>query len=51
MRPQQASVLAVFNSCGNKRETSESKEFLCELAVGVATPSEPVGSVYSENPS
>ena len=29
----------------------ESKEFKCELLVGVAAPSDPVGSVYSGNPS
>ena len=27
VRPRQASVLAVCSSCGNKRGTSESKEF------------------------
>ena len=45
MGPRQASVLAVCSSCGNKRGTSESKEFLCELIVGVAAPSDPVGSI------
>ena len=51
MRPRQASVLAVCSSCGNKRGTSESKDFKCELFIGVAAPSDPVGSIYSENPS
>ena len=27
------------------------QEFLREIVVGVAAPSDPVGSVYSENPS
>ena len=35
----------VCSSCENKRGTSESKEFYCELVVGVATPSDPVGSI------
>ena len=39
MRPRQASELAVC-SCGNKRGTRESKEL-----VGVAAPSDPVGSI------
>ena len=51
VRPWQASVLAVCSSCGNKRGTSESKEFSCELVVGVAAPSDPVGSIFSRNPS
>ena len=51
MRPRQASVLAVCSSCWNKGGTSESKEFKCELVVGVAAPSDPVGSIYSGNPS
>ena len=45
VRPRRASGLAVC-SCGNKRGTRESKEL-----VGVAAPSDPVGSVYSGNPS
>ena len=45
VRPRRASGLAVY-SCENKRGTRESKEL-----VGVAAPSDPVGSVYSENPS
>ena len=49
MRPRQASVLAVCCYYGNKRGTSESKEFKCELMVGVVTLSDPVGSVYSDN--
>ena len=36
------------SSCGNKREISESKEFYCELVVGVAAPSDPVGSILVE---
>ena len=36
------------SSCGNKRGTSESKEFWCELVVGVAAPSDPVGSSIVE---
>ena len=51
MQPRQASVLAVCSSFKNKRGSSESKEFWCELIVGVVAPSDPVGSVYSENPS
>ena len=42
-RPRRASELAVC-SCENERGTNESKEFLCELVVGVAAPSDPVGS-------
>ena len=45
VRPRRASGLVVC-SCGNKRGTRESKEL-----VGVAAPSDPVGSFYSENPS
>ena len=40
MRPRQASGLAVCCSCGNKGGTRESKEL-----VGVAAPSDPVGSI------
>ena len=43
--------LRVFVLTGTSEGTSESKEFQCELVVGVAAPSDPVGSVYSENPS
>ena len=43
VRPRQASGLAVCCSCGNKRGTRESKEL-----VGVATPSDPVGSILVE---
>ena len=39
VRPRRASELAVC-SCGNKRGTRESKEL-----VGVAAPSDPVGSI------
>ena len=40
MPPRRASGLAVCCSCGNKRGTKESKEL-----VGVAAPSDPVGSI------
>ena len=40
VRPRQASGLAVCCSCGNERETRESKEL-----VGIAAPSDPVGSI------
>ena len=43
VQPQQASGLAVCCSCGNKRGTRESKE-----PVGVAAPSDPVGSILVE---
>ena len=43
MRPRQACVLAVCYSCGNKRGTRESKEL-----VGVAAPSDPLGSILVE---
>ena len=43
MRPRQASGLAVCCSCGNKRETIESKEL-----VSVAAPSDPVRSILVE---
>ena len=37
---------------GTSEGTRESKEFKCELAfLDFAAPSDPVGSVYSENPS
>ena len=42
VRPRRASELAVC-SCGNKRGTRESKEL-----VGVAVPSDPVGSILVE---
>ena len=42
VRPRRASGLAVC-SCGNKRETRESKEL-----VRVAAPSDPVGSILVE---
>ena len=42
VRPRRASGLAVC-SCGNKRGTRESKEL-----VGVAAPSDPVGSILVE---
>ena len=42
VRPRRASGLAVC-SCGNKRGTRESKEL-----VGVAVPSDPVGSILVE---
>ena len=35
-------------SCGNKRGTSESKKFYCELVVDVAAPSDLVGSFLVE---
>ena len=43
VRPRRASGLAVCCSCGNKRGTRESKEL-----VGVAAPSDPVGSILVE---
>ena len=43
MRPRQASGLAVYCSCRNKRGTRESKEL-----VGVAAPSDPVRSILVE---
>ena len=45
VRSRRACGLAVC-SCGNKRRTRESKEL-----VGVVAPSDPVGSLYSGNPS
>ena len=42
VRPRRASGLAMC-SCGNKRGTRESKEL-----VGVAAPSDPVGSILVE---
>ena len=43
VRPRQASGLAVCFSCGNGRRTRESKEL-----VGVAAPSDPMGSILVE---
>ena len=43
VRPRRASGLVVCSSCGNKRGTRESKEL-----VGVAAPSDPVGSILVE---
>ena len=43
--------LRVFVLTGIREGLESPKEFQCELLVGVAAPSDPVGSLYSENPS
>ena len=45
VRPRQASVLACVVLA---RGTSKSMEFYCQLVVGVAAPSGPVGSILAE---